>query len=205
MFHCKQNLLQDCRGDFQCYIGLYCSDKCESYRIPRHHLYCVAQFACSFSPTPNFSYIQRSSSEFQTRRLNWMDAADFMHNPKTRNGRAILLACSCSVWFIVIQDAKRNPSFTRLDVLWFFISCPGCVMFSYWHKGGFISCREWWGSFRGFLHKSELFVFFLLSGVQIAYLAIIGTQLFMILLSIVLLIGIHKVSFHYTYVVTGII
>lgn len=45
--------------------------------------------------------------------------------------------------------------------------------------------------------KLRLFVsrfFSLLSGVQIAYLAIIGTQLFMILLSIVLLIGIHKVS-----------
>jgi hypothetical protein len=34
----------------------------------------------------------------------------------------------------------------------------------------------------------------LVSGVQIAYLAIIGTQLFMIFLSIVLLIGIYKVS-----------
>lgn len=34
-------------------------------------------------------------------------------------------------------------------------------------------------------------------GIQIAQLAIIGTQLSMVLLSIVLLIGIHKVSFLY--------
>lgn len=71
-----------------------------------------------------------------------------------------------------------------------------CHVF-YIDTGFFISCRKWWGSFRGSMGKLRLFVsrfFSLLSGVQIAYLAIIGTQLFMILLSIVLLIGIHKVS-----------
>lgn len=135
------------------------------------------------------------------KRTDWIEwtQPDLMHREKIEAEKAILLACSRSVWFIVIQGAKRNPSFTRPDVLWFFIPRPsaGCVMFSVLTRGFFISCREWWGSFGGVPRQIAVICiepFFLVPGVQIAYLAIIGTQLFMILLSIVLLVGIHKVS-----------